>query len=65
MGLRFQKRIRLFPFVWLNISKSGASLTIGFPGFSFNIGRTHTTTTVGLPGTGVSYRTTKKHGIKP
>lgn len=65
MGLRFQKRIPLLPFVWLNLSKSGVSLSIGVPGLSINIGQTHTTTTVGVPGTGVSYRTRKKHGIKP
>ena len=56
-GLRFTKRITLIPrLLVLNISKSGASLTIGPPGLRINLGRGGATGTVGAPGTGLSYR---------
>jgi hypothetical protein len=57
MGLRFQRRIRLFPGVRLNLSKSGISTSIGARGAWFTFGPRGTRTTVGLPGTGVSYTT--------
>lgn len=60
MGWRFSKRIKIFPGVSLNISKSGVSLTLGGKGLSVNIGSKHTTTTASLPGTGLSYRSRKK-----
>lgn len=58
MGLRFQKRIRLFKGLTLNLSKSGTSWTVGGPGDSVNIRGRKVTGTVGVPGTGVSYRQT-------
>lgn len=54
MGLRFQKRIQILPWVWLNISKSGFSFSFGPPGLSVNAGKKGTKITVGLPGTGLS-----------
>lgn len=36
-GVRFQKRKRLLPGVWLNFSKTGVSVTIGGSLLSFNI----------------------------
>ena len=54
MGLRFQKRIKLLPWVWLNISKSGFSFSFGPSGLSVNIGKKGTKITAGIPGTGVS-----------
>ena len=39
MGFRFQKRISLFPSIRLNLSKSGASVTLGKPGLSMNLGK--------------------------
>jgi hypothetical protein len=39
MGFRFQKRISLFPGIRLNLSKSGASVTLGKPGLSMNLGK--------------------------
>lgn len=62
MGLRFQKRIRLFKGLTLNLSKSGGSLTLGGPGASVNVGRKRVTGNVGIPGTGVSYRETLAGG---
>ncbi|MES1992425.1 MAG: DUF4236 domain-containing protein [Pseudomonadota bacterium] len=56
MGLRFQKRIRLAPGLFLNVSKRGVSLSYGRPGATVNIGgKGGPRATVGLPGTGVSY----------
>jgi hypothetical protein len=56
MGFRFQKRISLFPGIRLNLSKSGASVTLGKPGLSVNLGKDGATGNVGIPGTGLSYR---------
>src|SRR5471030_3205358 len=55
MGLRFQKRIRLFKGFSINFSKTGRSLSTGGRGATVNISKRGTKTTVGLPGTGVSY----------
>ena len=56
MGLRFQKRIRLFKGLTLNLSKTGTSWTIGGRGASVNIKDGKATGNVGIPGTGLSYR---------
>lgn len=52
--MRFQKRIQILPWVWLNISKSGFSFSFGPPGLSVNVGKKGTKVTAGLPGTGLS-----------
>lgn len=56
MGLRFQKRIRLFKGVTLNLSKTGASVSLGGRGARVNLRGDKVTGTVGIPGTGISYR---------
>lgn len=56
MGFRFQKRIRIFKGLTLNLSKSGSSWTVGRPGVSVNIRGKKVTGNVGIPGTGLSYR---------
>ena len=56
MGFRFQKSVRLAPGLWLNLSKSGVSATLGRPGATVNIGRRGVEGSAGLPGTGLSYR---------
>ncbi len=56
MSLRFWRRIRIFPHVSLNISKTGFSITIGRRGINWTIGKKGHTASVGLPGTGLSYR---------
>ncbi|ARU15921.1 hypothetical protein A9D14_06655 [Croceicoccus marinus] len=56
MGFRFQKRISILPGVRLNLSKSGASWSVGPRGASINIGKRGVYGNVGLPGTGLSYR---------
>ncbi|MBX7132190.1 MAG: DUF4236 domain-containing protein [Fimbriimonadaceae bacterium] len=56
MGFRFQKRIRIFKGLTLNLSKSGSSWTVGGPGASVNLRGDKVTGSVGIPGTGLSYR---------
>lgn len=58
MGWRFQKRVRIFKGLTLNLGKKGASFTIGRPGASINVSRDKVTANVGIPGTGISYRET-------
>src|SRR6266446_3002820 len=55
MGFRFRKRIKLFPGLWLNASKSGISASIGGKGATMNISKKGVRESVGLPGTGISY----------
>lgn len=61
MGFRFRKRIRIAPGFGINISKSGASLSIGGRGHSLNFGRRGRRVTVGVPGTGVFYTSQTGH----
>jgi hypothetical protein len=56
--LRFWRRIKIFPGVILNISKSGISLSFGTRGAKVTTGKGKDRATVGIPGTGISY--TKK-----
>ncbi len=53
MGIKFRKRIRLFPGFTLNISKTGMSATLGIKGCSVNIGPKGTYLNTGIPGTGL------------
>ena len=36
MGFRFRKRLRIFPGLWLNLSKKGGSLSVGSRGATIN-----------------------------
>jgi len=57
MGLRLQRRIKVFPGVRINLSKSGVGLSVGGRGAHFGIdSRGRRYTSVGLPGTGLSWR---------
>ena len=57
MGVRFQKRIRIFPGVYINLSKSVISASVGGKGATVNVGSTgRRMVTFGIPGTGLSYR---------
>jgi len=56
MGLRFQKRITLFKGLTLNLSKTGASISVGARGARLNIHGDKVTGSLGIPGTGLSYR---------
>ncbi len=56
MGLRYRKRIKIAPGIYINISKSGMSTTIGPRGASVNFGRNGTYINAGIPGTGLYER---------
>jgi hypothetical protein len=56
MGFRFSKRIQIMPGVRLNLSKSGASWSLGPRGASISIGKRGVYGNIGLPGTGLSWR---------
>jgi hypothetical protein len=51
--LRFFRRIRLAPGLTLNLSKRGASVSVGARGAHVTLSGRGVRTTVGLPGTGV------------
>src|SRR5260221_11135958 len=53
--LRFRKSFKIIPGVRLNLSGSGASVSLGPRGAHFTIGPHGTRTTVGLPGSGISW----------
>ncbi|HEJ2458014.1 TPA: DUF4236 domain-containing protein [Vibrio cholerae] len=55
-GLRYQKRVRVLPFLWLNISKTGVSVTLGGRFVKLNIGRQGVWLSGSLVGTGLSWR---------
>jgi hypothetical protein len=55
MPFRFRKSLRLAPGLRVNLSKGGASVSVGGKGFTLNLGKRGARTTVGIPGTGVSY----------
>jgi Protein of unknown function (DUF4236) len=56
MGFRFYRRLRLFPGVRLNFSKSGVSTSIGGRGHWITFGgKRAPTVTLGVPGTGLRY----------
>lgn len=56
MGLRYRKRIKIAPGIYINISKSGMSTTIGPRGANVNIGKNGTYINAGIPGTGLYER---------
>lgn len=57
MGFRFRKSISIIPGVRVNLSNSGASMSVGPRGASVSFGKRGTYANLGLPGTGLSYRT--------
>jgi hypothetical protein len=65
VGFRFYRRVRLFPGVSVNLSRSGPSLSVGVRGAHVTVGRRGVTRTVGIPGTGIFYtsRTGTQTGV--
>jgi hypothetical protein len=53
MSLKLRKRLKLFPGLTLNFSKSGISVTMGIRGFSVNFGKKGKYLNIGAPGTGI------------
>ncbi len=52
---RFHRSLKLIPGVRLNLSKTGASVSLGVRGARLNLGPRGVRTTVGIPGSGLSY----------
>ncbi len=55
MGVRFYRRMRVFPGISVNLSKSGASMSFGVRGAHYTVGPRGRRVTVGLPGSGLYY----------
>ena len=55
-SFRFRRTISLGRFLRLNVSKTGASVSVGRPGATVNVRGDKVDGTVGVPGTGLSYR---------
>ena len=53
MGLKFRRRKKIFPGVYLNFSATGISTTVGFPGLSLNFNKKGTYLNTGIPGSGI------------
>ena len=53
MGFRFQKRIRIFKGLTLNLNKSDSSWTVGRPGTSVNFRGDKVSGNVGIPGSDI------------
>lgn len=60
MGLRFRRRLPLFPGLWLNVSKRSGSLSVRGRGVTVNLRPKGHQETISAPGTGVSYRTRRR-----
>lgn len=56
MGWRFKKRIKIFPGLYINISKSGISANVGVKGGCVTLGQDGTYVNTGIPGTGLYSR---------
>jgi Protein of unknown function (DUF4236) len=54
-NFRFYRRMRIFPGLSVNLSKSGPSLTLGVRGAHVTVGGSGIRRTVGIPGTGLYY----------
>ena len=55
MGFRFQKRIRIFKGLSLNLTMSGTSWTVGGKGVAINVRGDKFTGNAGISGIGISY----------
>ena len=61
--MRFRKTINICKGVKVNLSKSGASYTVGGKGLSVNVGRNGVYLNTGIPGTGL-YDRRKIAGVR-
>ena len=62
--IRFWRRIKIFPGVYLNIGKNGISFSFGPSGIKYTKGTKGERVSVGLPGTGLYYVENKKNKSK-
>ncbi len=58
--LRFRRRVRLAPGMYMNLGKGSLSLSVGGRGHWITSGTRGRQATVGIPGTGLSY-TSRSH----
>jgi hypothetical protein len=65
MGFRFLNKIKLFPGVSLNVSRSGVSVSAGPRGAKVTVGSKGVRKTIGIPGTGLSYTEYTKYNSSP
>jgi hypothetical protein len=63
MTLRFHRRISLLKGLRINLSKSGASVSVGHRGAWITLGPKGRRMTVGLPGTGIYWTETNKRPL--
>tara|TARA_R110000765_G_scaffold295818_3_gene390971 strand:- start:2345 stop:3481 length:1137 start_codon:yes stop_codon:yes gene_type:complete len=56
MAWGFRRRIKIIPGVYLNLSKSGISTSIGIRGANLTLGKTGAYLNTGIPGTGIYQR---------
>lgn len=57
MGIRFQRRVRILPWIYLNLGKGGFSFSIGPRGAKLTVSKRGVKGSVGVPGTGIRYET--------
>lgn len=62
--IRFWRRIKIFPGVYLNIGKNGISFSFGPKGIKYTKGTRGERVSVGLPGTGLYYVENKTNKSK-
>lgn len=60
-SFRFYRRLKIFPGLSVNLSKSGPSLSVGMRGAHVTFGRNGVRKTVGIPGTGIYYTSSSGH----
>ena len=66
MGLRFRRRIKILPGLYVNVSKSGLSFSAGVRGASVTFGgKGGTYVNAGIPGTGIYTRQKINDGLNP
>ncbi len=61
MPIRLRRRIKILPGVYINLSKSGISTSVGVRGASVTLGHGKTRTNAGIPGSRISYNTITKN----
>jgi hypothetical protein len=60
-SFRFYRRVRIFPGLSVNLSRSGPSLSVGVRDAHVTVGRSGVRKTVGIPGTGIYYTSSTGH----
>ena len=66
-NFRFHRRVKIFPGLAVNLSKSGPSFTFGVRGAHVTVGHGRVTRTVGIPGSGMYFTSSQGHhsGVNP